>query len=72
MPKVGQRALYMLNSALFANLYNSKGKGLRKNTLNDNKLFFLTSLKKFIFFTPVGKQTIFVQKNQLTPPPPPQ
>ena len=30
LPKVGQHALYMLNSVLFANLYSSEGKGLRK------------------------------------------
>ena len=31
LPKADQHALYMLNSVLFANLYSSQGKGLRRS-----------------------------------------
>ena len=40
LPKVGQHALYMLNSVIFANLYGSKGKGLRKFSLNEEQTFY--------------------------------
>ena len=39
LPKVGLHALYMLNSVLFANLYSSMGKGLRKKSLNEEQTF---------------------------------
>ena len=39
LPKVGQHALCMLNSVLFANLYRSQGKGLQKNSLNEEQTF---------------------------------
>ena len=32
LPKGGQHALYMLISVIFANLYSSQGKGLRKKS----------------------------------------
>ena len=38
--RIGQHALYILNSVLFANLYCSHGKRLRKNTLNKEQTFY--------------------------------
>ena len=46
-------------SVLFAKLDSSQGKRLRTNSLNEEQTLFLTLLKTFYFFTPVGKQTIF-------------
>ena len=40
LPKVGQHALHMLNSVLFANLYSSQGKGLGTNSLNEEQTFY--------------------------------
>ena len=40
LPKVGLHASYMLNSVLFANIYSSQGKGLRKNTPNEEQTFY--------------------------------
>ena len=40
LPKVGQLALYTLNSVLFASLYSSEGKRLRKNSLNEEPTFY--------------------------------
>ena len=41
LPKVGLRALYMyVRYVLFANLCNSQGKGLRKNSLNEVQTFY--------------------------------
>ena len=40
LSNVGQHALYMLNSVLFANLYSSEGKGLRKNSQNEEQTFY--------------------------------
>ena len=38
--KVCQHASYMLNNVLVANLYGSKGKGLRKTSLNEEQTFY--------------------------------
>ena len=41
---------------------------LEKKSLNEEQtLLFLTSLKTFYFFTPIGKQTIFSKNFQLPP-----
>ena len=40
LPKEGQHALYMLNSVLFASLYSSQGKGLRKKSLNEEQTIY--------------------------------
>ena len=40
LPEVGLNALYMLNYVLFANLYSSEGKGLRKYSLNVERTIY--------------------------------
>ena len=40
LPKIGLHALYTLISVIFANLYSSQGKGLRKNYVNEEKIFY--------------------------------
>ena len=68
LPKVGQHTLYMLNSVLYANLHSSQGKGLRKNTLNEEQILFLTSLKTFYFYRPCWETNFFFKKNPSPPP----
>ena len=58
-------------SVLFAKLYSSQGKRLQKNSLNEEQTFYFYLLSRhFIFFAPVGKQTIFFKKIPAPPPPP--
>ena len=61
-------ALYMLNFVLFASLYSSQGKGLRKKSLNEKTNYlFLISLKTFYFFRTSWETNYFSKKSQ--PPP---
>ena len=69
LPKVGQHAIYMLNSVLFASLYSSQGKrASKKFTECRTDFLFLTSLKTFYFFRSYCETNYFFQKNPSPPP----
>ena len=60
LPKVVQHAFYMLNSVLFANLYSSQLKGLRKTSLNEEQTFyFQLHGRHFIFSLLLGNKPFF-------------
>ena len=65
--KVGQHALYMLNSVIFANLYSSHGKGLQKYSLKEEQTFFFNFFEDIQFFAPSRKRTIYFKKNPSPP-----